>query len=302
MLTEGRAALLVVFAAFGFALISILTVVATREGLALSMLMLIRFAVAAVTLTPFVLREPPQPTDGGRITRIVVAGGIGQSIVGVLSLAALAWIPAATLVVLFYTFPAWVTLVAAWRKTEPLTRRRVVALALSLAGILSLVGLPGSDAIHPTGVLLALSAAAVYAVYVPLMGKLQRGFSATRTTWLISLGVTTVFVVATPLRGEFTMQLTTTAWMAAVVVGVFSTAVGLLAFMRGLAVLGSVRTSIVCTVEPLFAATLAALFLDQPITLPMAAGGTLILAAVIVLSLPASTDAPEPARQSSPTA
>lgn len=297
--SEARAAGFVVLAAFGFALISILTVVATRTGMALSMFMLVRFAVAALVLTPVAWRERDTTRDGGRTLALLAAGGIGQSAVGVLSLAALAWIPVASLVVLFYTFPAWVTLLTAWRGHERLTRRRVGALSLSLAGVLCLVGLPGSDAMHPTGVLLGLSAAAVYAVYVPLIGQLQSGISTARATWLISIGVTAVFAVATPWRGEFTLGLAPNAWAAGITVGIFSTAISLMAFMRGLGVLGPVRASIVCTVEPVFAAVMGALVLAQPITPALALGGGLILAAVLLLTLAPAPAAPRPG---SPTA
>ncbi len=296
---EARAGAFVILAAFSFALISILTVVATREGLPLTMLMLLRFFVAGLVLTPVVMREPVPPVDGGRVLRVVITGGIGQAVVGVLSLAALAWIPVATLVVLFYTFPAWVTLLSAWRGHEKLTRDRIAALVLSLAGVLCLTGLPGGEAIHPTGIMLALAAALAYAIYVPLMGRLQVGLPPTRATWLIAIGVTVVFLVAAPVRGEFTLRLSTSAWLAVTTIGVFSTAIGLMAFLRGLSVLGPVRTSIICTVEPLFAAVLASLMLDQAITLPMAAGGVLILAAVVLLSMRPRPAAPAPGPQSS---
>jgi drug/metabolite transporter (DMT)-like permease len=179
-----------------------------------------------------------------------------------------------------------------------------VALALSLGGVLCLVGLPGSDTMHPTGVLLGLSAAAVYAVYVPLIGQLQSGVSTARATWLISIGVTAVFAVATPWRGEFTMALPPRAWAAGIAVGVFSTAIGLMAFMRGLRVLGPVRASIICTVEPVFAAVMGAVILAQPITPALALGGALILSAVVLLTLaPARgvAGAPVPAPPRTPT-
>jgi drug/metabolite transporter (DMT)-like permease len=275
---------MLVVAALSFALISIFTIIATRAGTTLNMFLLIRFAVATSVLAPLAWREPADRLDPTRYGRIVVVGGIGQALIAVLTLASLQWIPAATLVVLFYTFPAWVTLLAAVRRTEPLTPARIGALLLSLSGIVALVGWPGADAIHPTGAALALGAAFIYAIYVPVIGRLQHGMSSTRATSLIAAGVTLVFAVVTLARGEFALTIPGNAWAAAVATGVFSTALGLVLFMRGLAVLGPVRTSIICTVEPIFAAGLAALILGQPITVPMMMGGGLILAAVLLLT------------------
>lgn len=282
-LSERRAAGAVLVAAVSFAAISIFTIIATRDGTALSMFMLVRFGAAALVLLIPAWRDLRRPWTL-RTGQIFAAGAIGQSLVGVLSLASLRWIPAATLVVLFYTFPAWVTLGAAWRGTEPLSPARAIALALSLIGILLLVGWPGSGGIDPLGASLALSAAVVYAIYIPVMQKLQAGVGSLHATWLITLGVTVVFVAATVLRGEFTLALTPAAWAASVATGVLSTALGLLLFLRGLAVLGSVRTSILSTVEPIFAAVMASLVLGQPITLPMVVGGAFIMAAVVIIA------------------
>lgn len=282
---ERRAAGAVALAALGFSLISIWTIVATRDGMALSFFLLVRFVAATVVLTPFVHRDAAPPPGRAVDARIMALGAVGQSLVAVLSLAALAWIPAAALVALFYTFPAWITLGAAWRGTERLSVARVVALVLSLVGVTCLVGWPGRAALHPWGVALGLGAAVVYAIYVPLMSRVMVGVPALRATWLVTAGVALVFLVGAPARGEFTPDATVAAWGAALATGVFSTAVALLLFLRGLTTLGPVRTSIVSTVEPIFAALLAAAMVGQPVTLPMVVGGALIMTAVVVLSL-----------------
>ena len=282
---ERRAAGAVAVAALGFSLISIWTIVATRDGMALSLFLLVRFVAATVVLAPFVHRDPAPPPGRKLDARIMALGAIGQSLVAVLSLAALAWIPGAALVALFYTFPAWITLGAAWRGTERLSMARGVALVLSLVGVTCLVGWPGRAALHPWGVALGIGAAVVYAIYVPLMARVMVGVPALRATWLVTAGVSLVFLIGTPARGELTLAVTPAAWGAAIGTGVFSTALALLLFLRGLATLGPVRTSIVSTVEPVFAALLAAVMVGQPITLPMVVGGTLIMGAVVVLSL-----------------
>lgn len=282
---ERRAAGAVALAALGFALISIWTIVATRDGMALSFFLLVRFVAATVVLAPFVQRAPRLSPGRAVAARIMALGAVGQSLVAVLSLAALAWIPAAALVALFYTFPAWITLGAAWRGTERLTVARGIALMLSLIGVTCLVGWPGREALDPWGVALGLGAAVVYAIYVPLMSRVMVGVPALHATWLVTAGVSLVFLVGVPVRGELTLDATPGAWGAAIATGIVSTALALLLFLRGLGTLGPVRTSIVSTVEPVFAALLAAAMVGQPITLPMIVGGALIMAAVVVLSL-----------------
>lgn len=274
---------MVIAAALGFASIAIFTIIATREGVALSMVLLGRYVVATVTLLPALRWFRANPVDGSRIGQLLVAGGTGQAIVATLSLSALAYIPAATLVFLFYTYPAWVTVIAAVRGVEPLDARKLGALAMSLAGLVMLVGLPGAASVHPMGVTLALSAAVAYAIYIPLMGHMQRGMDPSATSLLICIGVSVIFAVATAARSEFTLRLPLAAWASIAALGVLCTTLAFRLFLSGLATLGSVRTSIISTVEPLFAAVLAATVLDQPVTFPMVVGGLFILAAVLLL-------------------
>ena len=280
---ERQAVLFVILAAFGFALISIFTVLATREGTPLTTILLGRYLVASLVLLPALRAVASRTADGGDLVRVFVIGGVGQGIVAALSLSALAYIPVATLVFLFYTYPAWVTLFAVVRGLEPLGRRTIVALGLSLGGLVLLVGLPGAAAIHPTGVALALSAAVAYAVYIPLLRVLQRGLDPALTSLMITMGVSLIFLAAGAARGELALDLPARSWAAIVSLGVFCTAIAFRLFLKGLAALGSVRTAIVSTVEPLFAAGLGALVLDQAITLPVVAGGAMILGAVVVL-------------------
>lgn len=281
---ERRAVLMVIGSALGFASISIFVIFATRAGTPLSMVLFGRYAVAALLLGAWLRGRLAPATIGKSFVPLLIYGGIGQAIVATLSLSSLAYIPAATLVFLFYTYPAWVAVLAAVRGTEPLDRQRVLALALSLLGIVSLVGLPGTAAVHPLGAALALSAAFSYALYIPLMRGLQRGVDPRAVSFLISAGVSLIFIVATLWRGEFSLALPAVSWWSILALGVFCTTVAFILFLGGLAVLGSVRTAITSTAEPLFAAVLAALFLDQPITWPLVAGGVLIGAAVVLLN------------------
>src|SRR5205823_11075866 len=61
------------------------------------------------------------------------------------------YIPAGTLSFLFYTYPAWVAIIARLRRLEPLTPTRLVALAMSLFGVVVMVGSPTAAALDPRG-------------------------------------------------------------------------------------------------------------------------------------------------------
>jgi drug/metabolite transporter (DMT)-like permease len=284
----GRATALVAFSACCFGTIAILVTVATRAGARLVEILAWRYVLAALLLA-FVAGGPAAVRRTGRrsLAVMVLAGG-GQAVVAGLSLSALRFIPTETMAFLFYTYPTWVTVIAALRGQEPLTGRRLAALVLSLAGIVAMVGLPGagrsSDA--TAGALLALSAALAYALYIPMLGHFSRELGAALAATLTAAGAAVILVATSLAGGGIIVRQPGVVWLAVVVMALVCTVIAFLCFLRGLETLGPVRTAIVSTVEPFWGALLASLVLAQPLTVRTLAGGALVAAAVIVLNLP----------------
>ena len=272
-------------AATGFASVSILTAAAVATGLTLTTVLTWRYVLAAVVLTIWVgargyPRIPPR-----EMLRFVALGGFGQALLVYLALASLAYIPAATLAFLFYTYPAWVAVAQAVRGAERLDGRRALALACSFGGIAVMVGRPAAGAIDPRGVALALGAAIVYGAYIPMMRVLQKDHPVAPTSAYAKIGSALAFLVASVADRSFTAQLTPTAWGLIALLTVGSTVLPGVFFMMGLVRLGPVRTAVVSSVEPFLTALLAAVVLDQPLTGATLVGGAAIVAAVSLLQV-----------------
>jgi drug/metabolite transporter (DMT)-like permease len=275
---------LVIFSVCCFGSISIIATLATRDGAALLALLTWRYIAALAGLFAIaggaIVRESPR-----RAWPIVVLGGGTQALVAYLTLAALDYLSAATLGFLFYTYPAWVAVIAAVRRKEALTPTRLGALALSLIGITVMVGSPWAEPIPFRGLLLALSGAVIYAAYIPLIDHLQRGVKPAVAAAYISVGAGSVFMAAIAVTGRLADLIlpTPVAWACAVALGILCTTIAFVTFLRALPVLGSVRTAIVSTVEPFWTALAGAVVLGQSITPGTIAGGALIAAAVVLL-------------------
>jgi drug/metabolite transporter (DMT)-like permease len=177
-----------------------------------------------------------------------------------------------------------VAVIAAVRRTEPLTPMRIVALILALGGIWALVGSPWAGALHPAGILLTLAAALTYAVYIPFIGSLQRNVGPVIASMYVSLGAGLTFLLGGLLSGRLTTISTTDAWIGIVGMAIVSTAAAFILFLRGLALLGPVRTAIVSTGEPFFVTILGVLVLNQPASRAILLGGALVAAAVILIA------------------
>ena len=276
---------LVVTSALGFGAISVLTLVAMRDGLSLQSVLSIRYALATVVLIPIAGGARALRLSGRRTIALAGAGGAGQALLTWLGLSALQYLPAATVSFLFYTYPVWVTLLEAATGAERLTRVRLAALFLALVGLTVMIGSPFSGRLSVTGIALSLAAALVYAVYIPLVGRLQAGVASTVASTWITIGAGALYLGAALGTDTFSLPASAAGWSAVVALALFSTVAAFVLFLRGLAVLGPVRTAIISTVEPFFTAILAALVLGQALTLGTFTGGTLIVAAVVLINL-----------------
>ena len=283
--TVRTATLLAAFAACCFGSIPLFAIIATNGGATLLGLLTWRYVFALAMLGIFAGRTIAARESRSRSLPLIAVGGIAQAAIAYFSLAALEYLSAATLSFLFYTYPAWVAIIAAIRGTDRLTPTRIGALALSLIGIVIMVGSPWAAAMPLPGVALALGSALLYAIYIPTIGRLQQGLEPAAASAYILLGAGITFFgisVATGALGNLLLP-SAPAWLAAGGVALLSTAIAFIAFLRALAVLGSVRTAIICTVEPFYTAVAAALLFGQPLTMATIAGGVFIAAAVVLL-------------------
>ena len=278
----GRATLLIILSALSFGSISVLTVLVTAAGVPLLTAMAWRYLLGVTLLGTVARPGRIRSIPTRRVVQLVVTGGCGQALITYLSLHALEYIPVGPLAFLFYTYPAWVALLAALRKTERLTSVRVIALTLALAGVTIIVGAP-TEKLNPIGVMLALGSALLYSAYLPALEHVQAGIPAVIATLLLIGGAAIAFVMAALLTGDLFIPAGITVWSEILVLAVVSTVIAFLTLIKGLAVLGPVRTSIVATVEPFFTATLGVLVLENQMGTTTLLGGILIAGAVLLI-------------------
>lgn len=281
-----------------FGSISPLTVIATDRGMALESIQTWRYATSAALVMLYgwytrrgvvQARLAPGVRPWYHPSVMLIAGG-GQAIVATLALAALRWLPAATSSFLFYTYPAWVTIISAVRGLETIDRSRVIALLLALGGIGAMVGAPSASSLSPVGLAVILSGALVYALYIPVLNGLQRGRDPIDVTRAICMGGTVCFSVWAVSSGSLFALPDAVALAASMLQGALASG-AFLGFLAGLRILGNVRTAITSTVEPFWTTMLGVVLLGQPVGLGTIAGGVAIMSAVLLLQRPVSSQA-----------
>jgi drug/metabolite transporter (DMT)-like permease len=281
--TNAQAILLILASSCCFGSLSTLTLFTTRSGLPLLPAMFWRYCLAAVILVVILRRKIFDQLKSTRAWRLVLIGGLGQGVITYVSLRALDYLPVGPLAFLFYTYPAWVALIAALTGRERLTAPRFIALCIAMTGIAVMVGNPASGTLNVIGVVMALGVALLYALYLPALHSAQQGIPAAASTFFLIFGVFIAFLLASVFTRELQIPRSPTTWKYVILLSVIGTVLAFGTLIAGLRVLGPVRTSIVSTIEPFFTAMLGVLLLNEELTAGTIAGGVMIAAAVIIL-------------------
>src|SRR5687767_6863344 len=212
--STARATLFIVLGACCFGAIAIFVVLARRTGAPLTSILAWRFLIAAVLLTAAAGGVRALHIPRALAMRVLFIGGGGQALISFLALRALDHLPAGTNAFLFYTYPAWVAVFSFVSGTEGVDARRLLALAISFAGIATMVGTPWSETtdVPFIGVVLSLSAAACYGLYIPTIGRMQEGIRPTVMSAYVAFGAGIVHVINGVVTGTLTIQLEPAAW------------------------------------------------------------------------------------------
>lgn len=271
---------LVLLSALGFGSIALFAKIAYAAGVSPSMLLALRFVLAVGLLAPVVwLKRLPLPR-GRTLAGFALMGAL-YTAQSQCYFTALMHASSGLVGLLLYIYPVLVTLLAVafgWEKPD---RRSIILTLLAIAGLAITLG--GHLAGQPLGIALGLLAAAVYAVYIVLGGRLSQGADPLAAT-LVVLTTAALGNGAFALAGGSALPQSLTAWLAIGAIALFSTVIAIAAFLVGIKHIGPAQASIVSTLEPVITLCLGAMLLGESVSTGQLAGGAMVLIAVVLLA------------------
>lgn len=186
--------------------------------------------------------------------------------------------------ILLYTAPSFVVLLSAVLWREPVTKRKLLALGLTLVGCACVCGLfSGQMTVTAAGVLLGLGSGFFYALY-SIFGRyaLAHYGPMTVTVWTFLFAGPASLLLLRPseLAAAFALPGT---WLTAAGLAVFSTAAPYILYTRGLARVEAGQASIMASLEPVVAALAGVLAFGEPMGPLTLAGIVCVLAGVYIL-------------------
>lgn len=197
--------------------------------------------------------------------------------------------PLAVAAVLLYTAPIWITIWSVVRQGEPLSRGKIIALALAVGGCALVANIfdPANLRINGIALVFGLLSGISYAAYSLWSADgVRRGYGAwTVVVYSLGIGALVLFAVQPPSESIKPWSLPG-AWPYLLGVALGPTLLAPICFTLGLQYVRTSNASIVATLEPVVAALLGWLIAvpPEPLNPLQIAGGMCVLGAVVVLS------------------
>lgn len=271
---------LIVVSACAFGAMAIFARFAYASGANVTGVLSARFAIAGLLLAA-IMGATRRPWPRGRPLAVAIGMGafgyVGQA---VCFFAALNHASAGLVALLLYTYPTLVVLLSAAFLGERLTAAKVALLVASFAGLALMLG--GGRG-TPTGIALALTAAAFYSVYILVGARELKDTDALASTTVVCLSAAVVLALASVFT-EPRFPGAAWGWAAAGAIALVSTVIAILAFFAGLKRVGPAVASIVSTLEPVMTVALAWIVLGETLSAAQLAGGALVLGCAIFLA------------------
>jgi drug/metabolite transporter (DMT)-like permease len=286
-------AVLVLISAAAFGAMPIFARFAYTSGVDPATLLFIRFTGAGLVLLALT-RLRRQPLPRGRVLwAIILMGSVGYFGQALSYFTALTLIPAGLVALLLYLYPALVAFVAALMFKERLTAPKAGALVLALAGAALVIapqgGMVSSGQVQPLGIVLGLLAAVIYSGYILVGSRIIKHAAPAPVSMVIMFSAAVSFAGLLAVRRLTTgeglhLPQTSGGWWAVAGLTLIATVLAMVTFLAGIERIGPTSGALLSTLEPAVTVVLAVLLLGEGLSPLQAAGGTLILSAVFVLT------------------
>ena len=243
-----------------------------------------RVLFASLTLLPVVLlTRKPETMRAARSWRVMLSLGLLLALGWTLLFHSMKLIAIANAVLLNYTAPIFVALLAPLFLKEKLEKSTLLALAISVAGIAVISYQQNLQISHLNllGVILGLLAGLAYAGFIIASKRALSSFSS-QVVAFYSYSVASIFLLPFVIGTDFSPDLA--SWTLLLVLGVFNTGFAVTLYLKGLGMVKAQKAVVFTYLEPASAVVFGSLFLAQQPTPLMLVGGFLILIAGYIVA------------------
>ena len=272
--------LLIAISAASFGTLAIFGRYAYTDGMDTFTVLFLRFTISASIMTIILLlRKEPFPR-GRILLQLIGMGALGYVGQSFMYLTAINYASAGLVALLLYLYPFFVMILSAIVFREHITRLKVIALILALVGTALTVDPNGGQLI---GALMAVTAAAIYSVYIIVGTNVMKHVSSVQSSMVIFASAGFVFGILTAIKGPH-LPTSNAGWFAMSGIVLIATIIPVVTFLAGLEMIGPTNAAMLSTLEPVVTVLLAAWLFQEKLNTISLLGGGLILVAVLLLT------------------
>ena len=225
----------------------------------------------------------PRPVLFGKL---FLLGALGYFIATILYFTAIENIDSGLAITIFYCNPVIVVLLSWWLLDIKPSRIIVWCLASTLIGVMIAVGQVGNADMF--SVVLVLIVAVEYAFYMIISSKVLPKVDLPTGVTIVMFGAATSFAiysVVTPNSVTVVFPGTTAGWVSVLMLAVIATVIPTATLYAGMNLIGTGKTAVIQTFEPVASIVAGVIFLSEPLTVPRIVGATFVIGAVGVLAV-----------------
>lgn len=190
-------------------------------------------------------------------------------------------------VVLLYTAPAFVIVLSKIFFGESITKRKIAALVLTIAGCSLIAGIvPGADlSISIRGLVIGLGSGFGYALYPVLAKPAGKKYSPATITVYTFLFTAIVLLPFSGIQNNMRLIASPEVILYSAGLGLFPTVLAYILYTKGLAHVEAGNAAIVSTIEPAVAILAGVVLFGERMNFLQGCGALLIIASLLITSL-----------------
>lgn len=244
-----------------------------------------RYVLAALMLLLyFISKNLDLKINKKQLFIALLIGGLGYTSTGITLFLSYNYVPVGVATTMHFVYPGIVIVLNYFVYKEALTKNKLLALFLSLAGVYVLIGI-NTDTINPFGSFLAVFSGLTYAGCVIGMNHSEiKKLDNKIQVFYFSLAAGIVFLLITVISGHFKLTLNFYTIFSYIGISFVSTIISILLFIKALKIIGASSASILATFEPIVSIILGIILFKEAITMPIIIGTLLILISVAILA------------------
>ncbi len=184
-------------------------------------------------------------------------------------------------VLLLYTTPIYLTLLSPIVLKENVTPRSIIALVLSVTGVVMMIQPQTQNGINIIGVALGLASGLLFSLMILTSRKIRDIYTGTaQATWSMIVSL----IVFLPFAFAVRIDVLKNYMFLLILFGLIPTAIAGILFFNGLRLVRAQSAGIISLLEPVSAVVFAFIILSEPIAITTVIGGGFILLGAALIS------------------